>query len=204
MNHDPHGNPRLILASESPRRAQLLRDAGYEFEVVAPPLEEPDDRSPNVPPQRHAEALSYFKARSVKTLGHQGLIIAADTIACDGLRTFGKPADREDARRILLRLIGTTHSVITGLTVLDTRNGARLITHDRTEVAMNTISPEQLDRYLDGGQWVGKAGAYGIQDVNDEFVERIDGSFTNVVGLPMALLARLLERCDYAPSAPSA
>ncbi len=185
---------RLILASTSARRAQLLRESGYEFEVIAPPLHEPDEMGDDVPPHARAEALSYFKARSVAKQGAQGLIIGADTVVTHQGEIFGKPQDLEDARRILRRLVGTTHQVITGLTVIDSRSGARVITHGRTNVTMRSLPDEAVESYLQGGQWKGKAGAYGIQDSGDVFIERIDGSFTNVVGLPVELLSGLLTR----------
>ena len=122
-----------------------------------------------------------------------GCVLAADTIAALGNRVFGKPADRDDARRILQSLSGTTHQVITGVTLLDAASGAWLIRHDSTDVTMRRLAEREVEDYLDGGEWMGKAGAYGIQDKGDAFVERIEGSFTNVVGLPMELLARMLE-----------
>ncbi len=105
---------------------------------------------------------------------------------------FGKPLDRDDARTILSNLSGTTHRVITAVTLLDATTGRRLIRHDSTAVTMKPLSDNQLEAYLDTGAWAGKAGAYGIQDRGDAFVESIDGSFTNVVGLPMELLGRML------------
>lgn len=189
----------LVLASASPRRARLLRDAGYRFQIVRPPLDEPQDIDPGLTPSAHAEALSFFKARSVQSIASGAVIIAADTLVADRHRTYGKPADRDRARVILGHLAGTTHRVITGLTVLDTRSDVRLISHCVSRVTMKPMTPVQLERYLDSDQWKGKAGAYGIQDVADAFVERIEGSYTNVVGLPMELLPQLLEQCANAP-----
>lgn len=191
----------LTLASASPRRAELMRQAGYTFEVVTPPLSEPDEMGHDVPPEAQAEALSYFKARSVAKTMESGWIIGADTIvALDGA-VFGKPADVDDARRILETLAATRHRVITGLTLLDARTGERMISHDVTTVTMRPLSGEALDKYLASQAWIGKAGAYGIQDKGDASIERIDGSFTNVVGLPMELLSSLLQQWGY-PHAP--
>ncbi len=182
----------LILASTSPRRAELLRDAGYAFTVVTPPLHEPDQIGPGVPPAQQAEALSFFKARSVTHQVCEGLILAADTIVASAGQVFGKPADLHEARKILQALSGTTHQVVTGVTLLDAASRRRLIQHDITRVTMRTLAPEALERYLDSGAWEGKAGAYGIQDRADPFVARIQGSFSNVVGLPLELLERML------------
>src|SRR5258706_15947849 len=103
----------LVLASTSPRRADLLREAGYEFEVVVPPLVEPDEQDLHTDPASHAESLAYFKACSIGTQSKATAILAADTIAYLDGEIIGKPLDREDARRILRKLSGTTHRVIT-------------------------------------------------------------------------------------------
>jgi len=184
---------RLILASASPRRAQLLREHGYDFTVVVPPIGEPALRDAHLPAAQQAEALSYFKAGSVLSKVPHGCILGADTVAALEGRIFGKPADRADARRILTVLGGTTHQVITGVTLLDAASQVRLIRHDVTLVTMRKLGDARLDAYLDSGEWQDKAGAYGIQEVHDEFVERIDGSFTNVMGLPMELLSAMLH-----------
>ncbi len=184
--------PRLILASASPRRAELLREHGYDFTVMASPLAEPVDFPNEMSPVERAQTSSYFKAKSVAGLAGDGWVLAADTIAALGGRVFGKPADREDARKILQSLSGTTHQVITGVTLLDASSGVRLMCHDSTNVIMRRLTDSEINDYLDSGAWEGKAGAYGIQDKGDAFVERIEGSFTNVVGMPMELLGKML------------
>ncbi|MCK4658603.1 MAG: septum formation protein Maf [Phycisphaerae bacterium] len=181
----------LVLASASPRRAQLLREAGYAFTVVEPPIPEPETLPKSVTAAQAAEALSYFKACAVADIVRGGWILAADTIVAHGDEMFGKPADQADARRILTRLMNTTHQVITGVTLLDTAGRHRIISHDVTRVTMRRLTSDELDEYLAGGAWEGKAGAYGIQDHHDPFVESIEGSFSNVVGLPMELLCRM-------------
>lgn len=186
------GVSRLILASVSPRRASLLREHGYVFDVVEPPLDEPDHLADRASPVQRAEALSYFKARSVASLVESGTILAGDTIVSLRDQIFGKPIDREDAKRILSSLSGTTHQVITAVTLLDAATGKRLIRHDATAVTMKRLSEVEIETYLDTGAWVGKAGAYGIQDRADAFITSTQGSFSNVVGLPMALVAEML------------
>ncbi|MCP4593773.1 MAG: septum formation protein Maf [bacterium] len=182
----------LILASASPRRAELLREAGYAFRIITPPFPEPHAPQPGVSPAEEAEALSYFKARAVAGLVHGSLIIAADTIVALAGQVFGKPADQTDARRILTALMDTTHEVITGVTLLQAGEEHRLIDHAITRVSMRRLTTRELDDYLATGAWAGKAGAYGIQDQDDPFVESIEGSFTNVVGLPLELLEEML------------
>jgi septum formation protein len=191
---------QLILASASPRRAELLRQNGYTFDVYPPPFTEPDTHGLGSPPYQHVEASSYFKARSVAQAVREGVVLAADTIVALGGRIFGKPSDANDARSILLVLTGTTHEVITGVTLLDAASGRRLIRHDVTRVTMRPMPPSAMDAYIASKAWEGKAGAYGIQDHGDAFVERIDGSFSNVVGLPMELLARMLDEFGFSAS----
>lgn len=199
-NHGKRTTHKLILASKSPRRAQLLRQAGYEFSVVEAPVAEPSVEQAHLPPAMQAEALSYFKAKAAATVCGDGVILAADTVVALGDRVFGKPEDADDARRILGALAGTTHHVITGVTVFEPATGRRKITHDATCVRMRELTDSQLSQYIAGGNWQGKAGAYGIQDRDDPFVERLQGSFSNVVGLPLELVGKLLAQFDCRPS----
>jgi len=192
-------SPRLILASASPRRASLMQEYGYRFDIVPPPLEEPDHLAADATPMQRAEALSYFKARSVATLVSAGIVLAGDTVVALADRVFGKPVDRDDARHILASLSGTTHHVITAVTLLDASTGDRLIRHDSTAVTMKPLSDVELEAYLDTDAWVGKAGAYGIQDRGDAFVTATEGSFTNVVGFPMELVGDMLAEWGVTP-----
>lgn len=189
--------PRLILASGSPRRASLLREYGYDFDVIIPTVEESNVIDPSLPPAQQAQALSYFKAKSVKQNTDHGWILGGDTIAHLDGRIFGKPVDRNDARNILTTLVGTTHEVITGVSLLDATNDNRLVQHDTTRITMKPISEELIEQYLDTNAWQGKAGAYGIQDHGDAFVERIVGSFTNVVGFPMEMIEQMLQQWGW-------
>ncbi len=189
----PRQPPNLILASASPRRRQLLSDAGYAYEAIDPPFVEPDDAHPHVAPSLHAESLAFFKASSVASSCPDRPILGADTIAAYDGRIIGKPRDEEDAFRILSSLSGTSHSVITGIVLVHHASGKRLLQHDVSTVVMRKLSDEAIRAYLRSGAWHGKAGAYGVQDEDDPFVEEVIGSFTNVVGLPMELLERMFE-----------
>lgn len=183
---------RFILASASPRRAELLRQQGIDFEVIPAAEEEPPVPQVHLDPATWAEQVALQKARSVaKTVG-RGLILGGDTIAVLGDRVIGKPADRAHAEAILRSLMGTRHQVITALVLLDAESNRCLVRHDVTHVHMCRLSRSELEKYLDSREWEGKAGAYGIQDRGDKFVERIEGSFTNVVGLPVELLSQML------------
>ena len=189
--------PRLVLASASPRRQSLLREHGLTFDIIVSPHDEPDDAFGTVTPAQLAEALSAFKAQSVRSLVSDAWILGGDTVVALGDAVFGKPVDRDDARRIISTLAGTTHEVITGVTLLDARTGRYETEHDRTLVVMRRLSETEIEDYLATGAWEGKAGAYGIQDRGDAFIDRIEGSFSNVVGFPMELVMRMLDDWGY-------
>lgn len=191
-----HGRKAIVLASQSQRRAELLREAGIAFEVAAPRFEEPVIEEAHVSPWKLAESLSYFKARSVADAYPDRIVLGADTVVAVGQRVFGKPVDADDARRILAALLGTTQEVITGVTLYRAADERRLIRHAVTRVTMRPMTPDELDAYLAGGDWAGKAGAYGIQGEADRFVTRLEGSRSNVVGLPIELVRQMLAEFE--------
>jgi septum formation protein len=183
---------RFILASSSARRRELLRRASYTFEVLAPTLSELEIFPPSVTPHERAEALAYYKARAVAAERFDVPVLGADTIVAVGDAVLGKPADEVEARWMLRSLSGTRHQVITGIALL-CPSGRRIITSDTTHVTMRKLSAEEIDAYVASNEWVDKAGAYAIQETADRFVQKIEGSFSNVVGLPMELLERVFE-----------
>jgi len=183
---------KLVLASASPRRRQLLEEAGYVFETIPPNVDETAD--PTLPPGRQAEVLAERKARSVAAGLADGIVLGADTlVACEG-RVFGKAADEAQAREFLRHLTTHRHAVITGVCVLDVRTGEVQVAHDVTWVRMRAMTDDELDAYIAGAGWRDKAGAYAIQEGGDRFVEAIEGSESNVVGLPLELVERLVPR----------
>ncbi|RKY73718.1 septum formation protein Maf [candidate division KSB1 bacterium] len=190
--------PRFILASRSPRRCKLLREAGYHFDVIAPTVSEPAP-NPHTKPSQLAQAAAYFKAKSVWEDHPDQIVLAADTIVAVDGQIYGKPTDQADARRILSALSGKRQAVITGVAILfpDDQMQAprRMIASETTYVTFKQLSPQEIEKYIASGQWKDKAGAYGIQDppTADEFVESIEGSFSNVVGLPMELIERMFK-----------
>ena len=188
------GRHSLILASASPRRHELVRQLDVCATVEVCPLEEPVSKPPDVSPRAWAEALAFFKAAAVAGTHADAVVLGADTIvACEG-ELLGKPADRVDAQRMLELQAGRDTYVITGVCLLRWgESPIRLIQHDATVVRMRDDAAERA-AYLETGDWAGKAGAYGIQNVGDRLVERCEGSFSNVVGLPLELLARMLVR----------
>ena len=193
----PH--PRLILASASPRRQQLLREAGFEF-VVHPADVDEDDHPPRILPADLAEYLAVQKANAVAAQFPQDVVLAADTVVAFGDRALSKPADAADARRMLELLSGTTHIVITGVCVVHRSAGHSARSRVMSAVRMRLLRPEEIAVYVAGEEWRGKAGGYGIQD-DDPFVTRTAGCHTNIVGLPVPETARLLAAAGITPAA---
>ncbi len=185
---------KLILASQSPRRRQLLREGGYEFQAVNPPLREPVCVSSSVTAVAWAESLAYYKARAVSQSHPDSIVIGADTVCVHEDHLLGKPADLEDARRMLTHHFAGRTDVITGLALVCLSANQRIITHEVTTLLMRPMKNEELERYLQSGAWKDKAGAYALQEGGDAFVQSMQGSETNVVGLPMELLRRLLKQ----------
>jgi septum formation protein len=183
--------PRLILASQSPYRLRLLRDAGYEVEAIPANVAEPDlaDFADFGAGLIHVASL---KARAVWRSGAQGLILAADTVGYAGDRVFGKAADRADALRMLQAISGTTHEVLTGWCLLRTRDQLQISGIERTAVTMRAWTAEEFAAYLDSGAWIGKCGAYGLEIPHDPFVTNIAGSAANVIGVPLERLEQVL------------
>lgn len=182
----------MVLASRSPRRMELLSCAGYSVCPVDPCHDEPEFETSGLSPIAYAESVALDKARSAVRRGARGVVLGADTIVVYGGRVFGKAADATEARRILGTLAGTTHEVITGVALVETGRKEERVGHEVTRVTMREMSGEALSRYIESGLWRGKAGAYGIQDRSDAYVERCEGSFSNVMGLPLEKLAGML------------
>jgi nucleoside triphosphate pyrophosphatase len=179
--------PPLVLASTSPQRRAILEQLAIPFEAVSPDYveDDPPDADAVELVRRHAEG----KARSVHTGGR--LTLGVDTtVLLDG-RVYGKAADRDDAGRMLGELSGRTHTVVSGVCLLGA--DADVLLHERTDVTFRVLTAGIVDAYLASGEWEGRAGAYAIQGLGGRLVERIDGDYLNVVGLPGALLVSVLE-----------
>ena len=183
---------RLILASASPRRRELLEEAGWRF-VVDPARIDEDAAPANLLPAELARFLALEKARIVAARHPDDVVLAADTVVAFGDTPVGKPADADDARDILRLLSGTTHIVITGVAVVRRASGFEQARWVMSSVRMRCLTEGQIEAYIATGQWQGKAGAYGIQD-RDPFVTRVAGSHTNVVGLPMEAVGPMLRQ----------
>jgi septum formation protein len=189
----PEKNPApIILASASPRRRQLMSEAGYEFTVVPPQVDESAFETNNVDPVEYAKRLALAKAKSVAQKNPDSFVIGADTIVDFQGRIIGKAADAEEAEQITGKLFSSLHKVITGVAIVRLGDGTELVRYDSTTVYPRKMTSEQITDHIKGGSWRDKAGAYAIQETGDEFVEKIVGSLTNVMGLPMELLESLL------------
>ena len=187
----------LILASASPRRRQLLVEAGYRFDVVPSSVDESAYAASGTAAADYARQLALAKARDVAGRFPQHWVIGADTVVeCDG-RIIGKPADAGEAERIVRLLFSKPHRVVTGLAIVRRADGFERVDSDTTIVVPRPMTEEQIAQHIRCGTWEGKAGAYAIQENGDAFVERLEGSFTNVVGLPMELLRRMLAEIGY-------
>jgi septum formation protein len=198
MQYSPKNQtpPLLILASRSPRRRELLLEAGYAFEVIPP-----DDSAESGicgsenPPQLVAR-LAYQKAANVAQKANAGVILGCDTVAeCNG-QILGKPVDAAHARRMLQTLSGREHHVFSGLCLWKIPGGEPSVRVATTILRMDHLTASQLDDYIASGQWEGKAGAFGYQD-RLGWVHIVEGSETNVVGLPMELLAEMLAEVAH-------
>jgi septum formation protein len=186
----------LHLASRSPRRRALLAELGIPFVVLEPGVEE--EPSAGSSPAEHAVSLALAKAQEVAGRVPRGLVLGADTVVLVDGRILGKPEDNGDAARMLRALAGRTHEVLTGLALLRRPDGRTLTGVSRTLVRMRALSEAEIQGYVATGEPHDKAGAYGIQGFASAVVERVDGCWFNVVGLPVALLGDLVRRMDGA------
>jgi septum formation protein len=196
---------RIILASASPRRRELLRAAGLDFEVRAGSIAE--DLPAGISPEEGSTLLALRKARAATAAlqaadpigSSEAIVLAADTIvaieSAGGPVLLGQPADADEARAMLRQLSGSRHKVVTGVCALRARDAETVQGCERTFVTMRVITPAEIEGYVASREWDGKAGGYAIQETADRFVTRLEeGGFDNVVGLPVGLALELLAR----------
>jgi septum formation protein len=184
-------NPRLVLASESPRRKQLLEEAGFEFEVDPAGIDEPEPSS-EMSPWAYAAYLAWLKAAEVARRRSTGLIVGADTICIVEGEILNKPLDRSDAERMIRLQEGRNTHVLSGICLYRVDRNEWVGAVEVSIVRFQPLSDQERIAYLDSGAWEGKSGAYGVQD-NDPVVTVVHGSFSNVVGLPIERLKALLQ-----------
>ena len=183
---------RLILASESPRRYELLKQVGLDFEVV--PSNVSEDFVQAESPRDHVIRLAQAKAREVANKYPNGWVVGADTIVCINGSILGKPRGREEAVEMLRRLSGREHRVWTGFSVCHSERGESDKEVVQTAVRMKPLTSAEIEWYVHTGEPLDKAGGYAIQGIGSFMVESIQGSYTNVVGLPLCELIQMLTR----------
>ena len=178
----------LVLASASPRRQELLRNAGITFEVQ--PAHIPEDPLPGEAAKDYAERLAREKARAVARQRPHDIVLGADTVVVVDGQLLGKPSDAADAARMLRMLSGREHRVITGVCLM--ANGQPSVASETTLVTVSEIADKEIADYVASGEPMDKAGAYAIQGIASRWIPRIEGDYSNVVGLPVALLWHML------------
>jgi len=183
--------PKIILASNSPRRRELLTQIGLTFTVA--PADADESVLPGEAPEAYAVRVALDKARIAAERAGEGIVIAADTIVVIGDSILGKPADVRDAERMLMSLAGKEHRVVTALAVIDSASSRSLTRISVTKVWFRDLTVREIAAYVATGEPMDKAGAYGIQERGALLVERIEGCYSNVVGLPLSLLGEMLR-----------
>lgn len=179
---------RLILASGSPARRDLLSRAGYSFEVRPAHIDEPTGEGFH-DPRHYVQTVAWLKAAAVASQVSEGLVLAADTVGWLDGQVIGKPADEADARRILMTLGGREHELWTGVALWRRPDDLQLCWQERSRVFFRKLSEPELDGYLATRTWQGCSGAYAILEKDDPFVRLVEGSVSNVIGLPMESLS---------------
>ena len=181
---------KFVLGSSSPRRAELLRKAGISFEVVVP--ENINEEQISADPVSHVLELSRKKAENVAKKVRDSIILGADTIVVLDGEILGKPKDSDEAFKMLKKLSGMEHEVYTGISLVDKDKGRVLSGYQLTKVKFNQLKDKEIKDYIDTGESLDKAGAYGIQGMGNFLVEKIEGDLDNVIGLPLRKLEELL------------
>lgn len=187
--------PKLILASQSPRRKQLLEEAGYQFTVDAPDDSVERGICSSCCPEELVIESAFLKATAIANKYDCGIVLAADTVAVCGSETLGKPTSREHAEKMLIMMSGKNHRVLTGVCLRKAGTSTMKTWIEETKLYMNEWSDDQLQDYLDTDAWIGKAGAFGYQDGLD-WVKITGGLASNVVGLPVEHLPQWLEELE--------
>ena len=189
---------KLVLASQSPRRAEILTNAGFRYQVRAANTDETP--RPSETAAAYVERLAQQKARiaaAALETGEPHLVIGADTTVLVDKQILGKPADEADARRMLQLLSGRTHEVLTGVALLRVPEAQEAVSVEKTRVFFFRLSDREIEDYIATGEPFGKAGAYGIQGIGGRFIHRIEGDYFNVMGLPLSKLWQMLRSLGW-------
>jgi septum formation protein len=186
--------PKLLLASASPRRAEILRTVGWPFEVLAVDVDESRRAGENA--VTYVGRLALAKAETAASRSPESIIVGADTVVMIHDQILGKPRNEDDARRMLRLLSGQWHLVLTGVAVLAHHAVKSRTGHEKTEVKFAPLSDDEIDWYVTSGEPMDKAGAYAIQGLGARFIEEIRGDYYNVVGLPVRLLYEMVREIE--------
>lgn len=189
----PMSDARVVLASGSPRRHELLAKMGVPFTALVTDTDETADGYP----QERVRVLAERKARAAAEQVDRGIVIGADTLVALQGESLGKPEDDADAKAMLKALSGKKHQVYTGVCLIDAASGRCETRVEGTDVYMRELSDKEIDQYIASGEPRGKAGAYAIQGLGGALVERYEGSYENIIGFPVALAADMLRRFGY-------
>ena len=188
---------RFVLASSSPRRRELLASIGVAFDVVASHI--PEEHRPGEAPEEYVARLSREKANAIAAKHQDRWIIAADTTVLLGDQLLEKPVDDRDAVRMLSLIAGRTHTVYSGVTLQNAARGHHETRVAESEVRMLPLTPEDIEWYVATAEPLDKAGAYAVQGIGSMFIDSIHGSYTNVVGLPLAMLFQMMRKAGIDP-----
>ena len=189
---EPLNLPAIVLASTSPRRAEILRTVGWPFEAFAVDVDE--SRAKDEPAPSYVERLAREKAAAAAVHRPSRLVLGADTVVVVDDEILGKPHDEEDARRMLRRLSGRWHEVLTGLALVNGQSSQSVVAREITQVRFAAMSEAEINWYVSTGEPMDKAGAYAIQGRGARLIEEIKGDYYNVVGLPVRLLYKLVQK----------
>lgn len=194
----PRLNAKLILASGSPRRAEILRNAGFTFETIAAGVDETPLRGEGAEAYvlRVARAKACAVASRLRGSEGDAFVLAADTIVSAEGELLGKPADADDARRMLRLLSGRTHEVLTGVAIATRPAGDEIAAAEKTRVTFRALAESDIENYISSGEPFDKAGGYGIQGLGGRFIPRIEGCYFNVMGLPLARASAMLDELE--------
>ena len=186
---------RIILASASPRRSEILKNLGIDFEVIVSDADESKIDKNSVPVPIYVQELALIKATAVaeKLKIKSGLIISADTVVCLDGQVLGKPKNDEDAVKMLSMLSGKCHSVFSGICVMDAKNLKSVCSKEETKVYFDELTDEEIRNYVKTGEPSDKAGAYAVQGMGALFTKKVEGDFFNVIGLPIKKLSEILK-----------
>jgi len=185
---------KFILASASPRRKELLEKAGYKFDIVVSNVDESEISAAGLTPAEYACVLAAAKAQDVADKFPNILVVGSDTIADFNGEIIGKAKSAQHAQEITRKLFGRPHKVITAIAMIKKNTGLKTVEYDVTTVYPKKMTDKEIAEHIASGTWKDKAGAYAIQETGDKFVEKIDGSLTNVMGMSMELFEKMFKQ----------